>query len=769
MRSLCTDGDCSKPLTELYAKRATYDEDYNLISSGGGISNSQLKYIDKGIMIEGTYKNWDYEKYTFDNDNYLIQYTYAPPLGTVQQVIEYYDIVKNRSTNLVKNASFDTWYDWHIELNGNWSVGAGSAIFSGKPNAGEEDQYKLTQYISLQKDKNYEIIIKVNGLESGEQAILRINERKIYDEDGNVVDIENDQWVLSENMEYNIGYTGYGGEQIQIFTEDANVDFEVEYINVFINEPSKSYSNERDQSDIYIINLDTPILNLFTYDEMVLETYTSLNEDMNSLYYDHISEEDKIPVVGKNMIINEYSFGRSDISTNGEDQWVNVVEHLTVDYIMPTNGSGKLRTRYEAVRDLGLVNILDENFEDKNRWRVLFNNIDLKLEPDEGIVNEGAFRIGSDVSDPLGLVIPKGSDNTTYMVDELSIERDFEEEWIQGIDDISFTDPSKWFMNSDWRIEEFFNEESNYAEIKPRGTIQTTGSTQFEDIHVGTLVEYINEVSGPDIDNTPPFGYEYYVYESLEERGNIDINKEDFNSSPKWKKYRRTINAEISREIDEDTVLDDEIIKLNTIIEFQDGYNDVDNWIELTIGQQGDFTYRYEVDKDYWVNIASGNLVTHQIYKNGILESESQYKANSDLGEINLKNEDFDDAARWTIQPNADNVPNYTYKSFDNNVVINISTGMSIDVIKENYLTDRTRTRYISKTNRNNINLAWEDFEDEAMWGKEDVNDPIRITSYKHVVWGGLYKTGDKIYFTASPTFRGKITYFDVRVFNKKI
>jgi len=764
VRSLCQEGDCSKSLTEVYAERLS--DNY---TSNHSISRSQLRYIDKGIAVKGSYKDWDYEKYTFDNGNYLIQYTYAPPIGVIQQVIEYFDIIKNRSTNLVKNPSFDTWYDWNIQLNGNWTVGNGFAEFLGKTTSGEEDQYKLIQPISLLKDKNYEIIIKIDGLELNQNVIFRINERKIYDNSGNIIDIEFDQWVLSENIEYNLGYTGYGGELIQIFTEDPGVSFKLEYVNIFINEPSKRYTNEKDQSDIFIINLDKPILNLFTHDEMVIRTDVSLSEDMNSLYYDHISDEDKYPIVGKNIVVNEYSFGQADISTSGYDQWVNVIEHMTVDYLLPTNGIGKIRTRYEATRDLGLVNLFTENFEDINRWRVLFNNIDFKTEIDEGITNEGGFRVGSRTSNPPGLVIPKGSDNTTYMIDELSIDRDFEEEWIPGINDISFSNPSKWFMTSEWRIEEFFNIESNYAEIKPRSVIQTAGNTQLVDVQVGTRIEYIEDVSGPDIDNTPPFGHKYYIYESLENRGIIDINKEDFASSTKWKKSRRSTFAILEREIDTDTILDNEIIKIDTIIEPQVDYNDIDNWIEMTVGNEGDFTYRYREDKDYWVNVLVGDLVTYQLYKNGNLQSETQYKALVDLGEINLKNEDFSNITNWEIQPNTDNVPKYTYKANDNNVIIDITVDMSIDIIEENYYTKRTRTRFISKTNRNNINLAQEDFTDINLWIKEDVNDPVRVTSYKHLKWGGIYKPGDKIYFTASPTFRGKVTYFNVSVFNKKI
>jgi len=764
VRSLCQEGDCSKSLTEVYAKRIP--DEY---SASQSISKSQLKYIDKGISIKGTYKNWDYEKYTFDNGSYLIQYTYAPPIGVVQQVIEYFDVAKNRLNNLVKNPSFDEWYDWNIQINSNWTIRNGFAEFLGKSTSGEEDQYKLTQPISLTKNRNYEIVVKIDGLEPNQRAIFRINERKIYDINGNVSSIEYDQWELSENIEYNIGYTGYGGERIQIFTEESGVSFRLEYVNIFINEPSKRYTNERDQSDIFIVNLDKPILNMFTHDEMVIRTDTVFSDDMNELYYNLLSDDDRYPIVGQNMIVNEYSIGQSDIETNGNNQWINVIEHLTVDYMMPTIGSGRLRTRYEAVKDLGLINLLDENFEDDSRWRILFNNIDLKTEIDEGITNEGAFRVGSRTSNPSGLVIPKGSDNTTYMTDELSIDRDFEEEWISGIEDISFTNPSKWFMTSDWRIEEFFNTESNYAEIKPRNVIQTTGNTQLVDVQVGTKIEYINEVSGPDTDNTPPFGHKFYVYESLEDRGIIDINKEDFVSSTKWKKFRRSIFATIEREIDTDTILENEIIKIDVIVEPQTDYNDIDNWIEMTVGNEGDFTYRYRENNDYWVDIVSGDLVTYQLYKNGNLQSETQYKALANLGEINLKSENFNNVTNWEIQNNVDNVPRYTYKANDNNIIVNLTVGMSIDIIEEDYYTKRVRTRFISKTNRNNINLASENFSDINLWTKEDVNDPVRVTSYKHLKWGGLYKPGDRIYFTASPTFRGKITYFNASVFNKKI
>jgi len=769
VRSLCKEGDCSEALTEPYGIRATYDDNGNIITRGGGITNSQLKYIEKGIMVRGTYKDWDYEKYTFDNQNYLIQYTYAPPLGKVQQVIEYYDINLNRSYNYVKNSSFEEWYDWNIQLHGNWTIGTGKAVFSGRTTTGEDDTYKLTQPISLQKDKNYEIVIKVENLTPGGQIILRINERNVYDENGNVVGVDYDEWVLSENIEYNLGYTGYGGEEIQVFTNEANVEFSIDYINVFINEPNKSYTNDKDQSDIYIINLDIPILNLFTYDEIITDIQSVFTEDMNELYYDYLTDDDRYPIIGQNMIINEYSFGRADVETTGETQWVDVKEHLTVEYLVPTNGEGEVRTRYEAVRDLGLVDILNEDFTDINRWKILVNNINYKLDIDEDITSEGAFRIGDKYSNPTGLVIPKGSDNTTYMIEELSIERDFEEEWIQGLDDISFTNPSKWFMTSDWRIEEFFNSESNFAEIKPRNTIQTTGNEQLIDVQIGTLIEYVEAVQGPDIDNTPPFGHKHHTYESLENRGVIDINEEDFISSPKWKKYRRTVDSYLSREIDTDTVLNDEIIKLTTLIDFQHEYSDIDNWIELTIGQKGDVVYRYKKDEDYWIEINTGNLVTYQKYKNGILVYENQYESVLDRGEINLKEEDFTDSNNWTLISNTDNVPDYTYKSNDNNFVVDISVDMTIDVIQDNYWSNRERKRYISKTDRLSVNLDWEDFSDENLWIEEEVNNPIRVSNSTQIEWGGKYKEDDKIYFTASPTFRGKVTYFDTKVFNKKL
>jgi len=912
VRSLCVDGDCTDTLTEIYGVRAIYDDDGKIISAGGGISKSQLKHIEKGIMIQGTYANWDYEKYIFDNDNYLIQYTYAPPLGKVEQVIKYYDINLNRSYNYVKNPSFDEWYDWQMKENTHWTISDGKASFNSYVEGGmirsnnslnenQEDWYYfdfpggvidifmygvdmfdtylflfpiseednlnngnynnsilmnddygnysdarlvgnipsgkyiliatgyvdmdasdeagytiyqsgvyelalgydignvynmpsyarfltsdeirttfwpvlesdydiLSQPISLEKDKKYEIILKISGLSHEDKVTFRINERKVYDDNGLVTDVVYDEWLLTENIEYNLGYTGYGGEEIKIFASNIiSTNFKLEYVNIFINEPSKTYNNDIDQSDIYIINLDNPILNLFTHDEMIIKTEISLNEDMNELYYNHISDEDKYPIIGKNMIINEYHYGRADVETSGYEQIVDVVKHMTVDYFMPTLGAGTIRTRYEATRDLGLRDLLYEDFTDTNNWRILVNNINYKLDIDEGITSEGAFRIGDKNSNPTGLVIPKGSDDTTYMVEELSIERDFEAEWIQGIDDISFANPSKWFMTSDWRIEEFFNTESNYAEIKPRNTIQTTGSEQLVDVQVGTLIEYIESVQGPDTDNTSPFGHKYHTYESLENRGIIDINKEDFISSPKWKKYRRTVDSYLSREIDTDTILNDEIIKLTTLIDFQYDYNDIDNWIELTIGQEGDITYRYKEDEDFWTTINIGNLVTYQKYKNGILVSENQYESVLDRGEINLKDEDFTDSNNWTLMPNADNVPDYTYKSNDNNYVTDVSVGMTVDVIQDNYWSNRERRRYISKTDRNSINLAWEDFSDENLWTEEEVNNPIRISNSTQIEWGGKYKIGDKIYFTASPTFRGKVTYFDVKVFNKKI
>jgi len=767
VRSLCTNGDCSVPSTISYAERAKY-ENNKMISSGGGKSQSQLKYIEKGIMVRGEYKDWDFEKYTFDNSNYLIQYTYAPPLGKVRQVIEYYDIVQNMRSNLVKNSSFDTWYDWNIQLNGNWSVGNGFAKFDGKSTLGEEEKYKLTQSISLKKDKKYKIVVKIDELDVGESVIFRINERKIYDDNGNFT-IEHDQWILSENIEYSLGYAGYGGEKIQIFTEDANTSFKLEYVNIYNNNPTDVYTNDKDQSDIYIVNLDDPKLNLFTYDEMTVETVTTFNEDMNQLYYNHLSDDDKYPLIGMNIIINEYSMGRADVYITGFDQIIDIKKDMTVDYLVPTNGLGKIRTRYEAVKDLGDINLFTEDFTDINKWNILFNNIDTKLEADSGIINEGAFRIGSKTSNPFGLVIPRGSDNTTYMLDELEINRDFEAEWIPALNDISFSNPSKWFMDSDWRIEEFSDSSINFAEIKPRNAIITTGNSQIINVQIGTLIEYINDVSGPNIDNTPPFGHRYFVYESLENRGDIDINEEDFISSIKWKKYTRTVDAHLEREIDGNTILDNEIIKIRALVEFQQDYNDVDNWIELNIGQLGDYTYRYNVNLDYWVDVSIDDLITFQHYKNGDLISEKQYKSSKNRGTINLKDEDYMNLINWVEMSDVDNVPKYTYKFHDNNMTINLSVGTSIDKIYNEEFGNRVRERYISKTNRNNINLNWEDFKDESLWTFEKVNDPIRITNSRFIEWGGFYKPGDKIYFTASRTFRGQVKYFNVNMFNKNI
>ena len=95
---------------------------------------------------------------------------------------------------------------------------------------------------------------------------------------------------------------------------------------------------------------------------------------------------------------------------------------------------------------------------------------------------------------------------------------------------------------------------------------------------------------------------------------------------------------------------------------------------------------------------------------------------------------------------------------------------MILDVIEENYFTDRKRKRYVSTSDRGVINLGWEDFTDTNNWTPEVVSDPIRITpGTRQLEYGTFYKTGDKITFSAGYSFRGSITYFDVKIFNKRI
>ena len=76
--SLCYNNDCSEVTEDIYSSK-----------NGSNITNSNLKNIKTGKFYSGTFKDYSYEKYIFDNEDYLISYTKADDSGDIERIIHY--------------------------------------------------------------------------------------------------------------------------------------------------------------------------------------------------------------------------------------------------------------------------------------------------------------------------------------------------------------------------------------------------------------------------------------------------------------------------------------------------------------------------------------------------------------------------------------------------------------------------------------------------------------------------------------------------------
>jgi len=785
VESLCPDGDCSRPQHEIYAEKTEIDADGQVISSGGGITNSSLKYFESGVVDVGEFRNYSFEKYIMANESYLISYTDNSPSASSERVIQYFDIPANRANNLLQNSSFDNSTYWKTDSNSIWNIGDSKAFVVDAGISPENN--RISQNIALTPDEAYIIQIEVSDLVGS--LFIQIGDFVTYDDLGNVTGSEIVEFELTEDLTYAIDYVARGGEKVEIYTKVDNASFKIDNVMIIPNSPSKVYQSY-EHSTITLSNLLTPIPILFTHDIFGANgAQSSLYiEDMNELYYSHLTKDQLQPVVGPlagtieaiglpnsilgNMIINEFYHGQSTYSTNGVEQFVLVSKDNTVDYKVESSdgGTGTLRTRYAAFQDLGEIDLNIENFLDVTRWTVRLVNIDtVQDQDDDTITNEGGFVIGSVNTVPKGSIIPWGDPDTAYMRDELNLDRDAPPVFVEGFDVNDFQDPSKWFTQTDWAITDFGQfgtPELNYARIEFDATYATTGNSFTTQISPGVLVDYDEEVQGPGVGQAP-FGVKGITYEFVEATEIFDLNTEDYNNIDRWKIHKRGDLSSIFRDIENLPQSGEaNLIKVDFTVQFDPRLEAIqETFVELRVGKLATYDYIFIVNEDSFIpTVSNPDVVEYKIIDANGSEIINKYAPVAPLTNVNLKDGTSDgntigynDGAFWV--PSIDTA-NLLYEFFEKpNETKTIVAGDTIDVISNNKEGFRLSTqRYRAVFNLGLINFKDEDFSDIARWEPVNTHTPVLYTSSGAKSWMGEWDFDDIVIFSASGLFKGDIT-----------
>lgn len=520
--SLCPDCDCSEPKEDIYWRPGYTDINGNYFPPGG-LAGSELRNIEKGEQFSGEYQGYKFEKYTFENGNFLITYILSGPAGEIDRVVRYYDMNFIKSNNIVKNGKFNTSIDWYIEKNPDnenfWYINTGAeedsySFYNNSGAIGLNSENRMTQEIVMTAGETYLIEIGVSqftnldGVDVNNPLFMQLGSWPIYgetptDNPGDInyptypiLGYDDFKFTLDQNIDYSLEYIAKGGEKIEFYVDDLSLDmkFKIDNIGIFNYEPTKEYTN-CSHSVIQIFNPKPPIPLFSTTDNIHYGMYYTDIDRMQELYYDHNDGLD--PIIGTptsddpstienesgNIIINEYHYGQAEYITTGVSYIVDINKFTTVDYSVKSTGIGSdgvLNTRYESLFPRTNIDLNDEDFTDTLNWKILLVDIDLGTEV-ESITNEGSFIIGvSEGSfdndcpniDPgencvQGYIIPWGDPSTVYMFDNLSIDRDIDEVYTNAFDVPNFKDPSKWRpTNIDWTIEEPdpLNVSVNYAQ-----------------------------------------------------------------------------------------------------------------------------------------------------------------------------------------------------------------------------------------------------------------------------------------------------------------
>lgn len=431
--SLCPDSDCSEVKKTLMAS-----------SIDTGVSKSHLRTIERGRIYSGTYEGYEYNKYIFENNDYIIEYVYSDITIISERVIHYFDYSQMMENNIILNSSFDTIYFWDFLNNSSWYIDTTLHIASLEN--GQLNDY-ISYPIALEVGVEYLISIDVSDLVG--RAQLDLGSWKTYDENGvEIVGVfDTAIYYLEDNLTYKFYYTARGGEYFRISASTAGTSLNIDNIILTPYIPTMSFAANT-HSSIELIGLSLPKHILYTHD--ILDEFIVTNiltDDMNELYYNYSGE--LTPYIG-DIIINDFYYGTStytllDKVAIGDVEIVEVTRYDTIDYkVSEITINGTTNTIYQAISDLGTINLYLENFTDTNRWSVFLYDSDTG-DPDDDVTNEGGFIIGNHV-------IPWGDPRTAYMYD------DFESEiigppWTSNFVDNDFIDPSKWTLGSSWTME----------------------------------------------------------------------------------------------------------------------------------------------------------------------------------------------------------------------------------------------------------------------------------------------------------------------------
>jgi len=721
--TLCPGGDCNL---------SSIKTQYSDVPPNVSITNSQWKTFEELKVDIGPYAGSNSEKYIFENGSYLIQYTFKTFDTATERIINYFDIPKLRSLNLIKNGTFSDYRFWKLDATAIQNYETKWVIKDEKAfSINAEPLDIMAQDVILEAGRNYLIEIAIQGVSQNNPVTLRIGKWEIFNTvlDGNGVPqevsfnpkrYEENTRQLTENITYTIDYTARGGEKIEFYTvvppagNYVPFEYSIDDVLVIKFEPTKVYEKDS-HSIIGLINAAPPLPILFTKDEFGKDQgmHYFPTDDMNDLYYlnktSGFFDSTVGPIEGTpeaiglpatqlgNMVINEFHYGQAKYKTIGQEKIIEGGLHFgdTVDYAVTSSidpNYGEINTRYININQ-GFTPDIDFKYT-KNELLGLdsvtrFINIDEIYE--YTLINSvGQVKLSriykslrtDNTTDVDGNRVPTTLYNENFL-DNLN--------WKDVETDFTYTKDGQF--GPDGEISDFIAGESvTYTRIDAQSNIVDAN-------------KYISL-----LDRTGVILYdEDFTNTSNWEVKNTDLNEIDFTDPLNWEIFLADIDPD--QEVESITneggfIVGGKIIPwgdpntayIKDIINIDRSESDV--WQNAFYPDSQDFQNPIKWEQN-------GLGTDWDIIESGINYAECGYPYHINYNWIN----DLTSGSETS-----------ELKDVNNNVIspaiINIDTDTVIQVTIINTLgiTIIDNFDYISGTNRSNVNLLLEDFSDTNLW-----------------------------------------------------
>lgn len=837
--SLCPDGDCTR------AKEVIYSSSIQGVPS---VSGSHFNRYEKGDLVSGPWKGYDFEKFIMENGSYLVSYSRVNE-GILNREVFYYDIRDLYKNNVLLNSDFDFGLDTWNPSSANWSVVNQQAqLVDGT------DVDSISQILILEPNSYYKIQFDVSFLDN--------SRGNIYIGSTTEPDADAFSFIFDQSISYELDYKSRGPGFDNLVIRGTNTglsNFSIYNIRITKYMPRDSYSNN-EQAAVMVDNPSTPVALLSTSDSLSVETKMEFTlprgsnfplaqaDYMADLFF---NEVDMKATVGVMMIADSrINIPQEETSTGGFIIGGNIIPFGDTETSYMFDDLDHETTYYDSSGDIVNTNwtlTTPVDFVDISGWNIL-SGWTIDQTSTDNILRKTNNDVAAAASYTTGI---PAQNNPTFARVDFRVENSFEEEDIT--DDMYIS--VKWgentvesfvnirepydFYTTELTFDEvyildgdivevvYWNDSINsniqyFQAVETLGDInlstenlnnkqawkkltftkyQTTGDTQDVNVLIGDIIRYNIESTGPDANGTIGSSYEALF------SGTIDINNELF--EPVWNQaldinfdtteglrtvedviieiddivyynkdnavsggvigmsYRSLTSGSINISVEdftssswsllpdnptpnyliEETVSQEVYLRNGDNIKYTDNFagGGIPNSIYTVISASGrteDLSNMIFTEPDFVTNgtsqivdVVSGDIINYSVNSSGEGSGiiNTSYVANSDLGSIDLNDEDFT-GDNWTIS----NVTvferllaKYATTGISQVVTIEVgdvifyefeSTGVSAGgTINEYYRSDRAYS---------NIDLNDVDFNKTSNWVKVDVTPDIPVPKY---------------------------------------